>query len=137
MDKEAKSALRRKIHIERMAWLRSFMWSCRTDSASRLVSEVAMLHFGGPTSLPLREGIDTFGDSEADIYWETWTRAHRRMIDRAIVRILKDAKKWTAVRKMLIANRDGDGDQIWADEWHPSALAAMRLHDPRPVRRKK
>lgn len=106
--------------------LRDFSWHASRRSPSQLANMLAMNHFGAPLA---REGANDYGDA--------WFITHRRLVDRAHIKILRNARKWSAVRKFLVANKDRHGQTIYDEEWHPAVLASLALYEKRPARKRK
>ena len=117
---------RQAVHRTFKSWLSKFAWDANSKSPSQLANEMAMHHFGA------------FGGSEeADNYEDLWFDTHRRLCDRALIKILKNARKWSAVRKFLVTNKDRHGQTIYDEEWHPAVLASLALYEKRPARERK
>jgi hypothetical protein len=117
---------RQAVHRIFKSWLSEFAWDANSKSPSHLANQMAMSHFGTPG-----------GTEEANDYEDLWLDTHRRLYDRAMIKILKNAKKWSVVRKILVANKDRHGQTIYDEEWHPAVLASLALYEKRPARKRK
>ena len=117
---------RHAVHRIFKSWLSEFAWDANSKSPSHLANQMAMSHFGTPG-----------GTEEANDYEDLWLDTHRRLYDRALIKILKNARKWSAVRKFLVTNKDRHGQTIYDEEWHPAVLASLALYEKRPARKRK
>ena len=117
---------RQAVHRIFKSWLSEFAWDANSKSPSHLANQMAMSRFGTPG-----------GTEEANDYEDLWLDTHRRLYDRAMIKILKNAKKWSVVRKILVANKDRHGQTIYDEEWHPAVLASLALYEKRPARKRK
>lgn len=116
---------RESIHRLIKEWLRDFAWDANSKSPSHLANQMAMSYFGTPRAA-----------EEANDYEDLWLDTHRRLYDRALIKILKNARKWSAVRKFLVTNKDRHGQTIYDEEWHPAVLASLALYEKRARKRK-
>jgi hypothetical protein len=116
---------RQAVHRTFKSWLSEFALDANHKSPSNLANQMAMSHFGTPRAA-----------EEANDYEDLWLDTHRRLYDRALIKILKNAKKWVAVRKVLVANKDRHGRAIYDEEWHPKMLESLALYEKRARKRK-
>lgn len=117
---------RESIHRLIKEWLRDFAWDANHKNPYQLANTLCMSGFGAP-----------YTPEEIDDYDNLWINAHRRLYDRALIKILRNARKWSAVRKVLVANKDRHGREIYDEEWHPKLLESLALYEKRPARKRK
>lgn len=107
-------------------WLSQFKAAAaRGASATALANDLAMWHFGARIAQEEPTALDT------------WIARHSRMIDRALIRVVKNARKWSAVRAMLIANKDGDEMEVYYKDFHPMMLASLAQYERRERRERR
>lgn len=117
---------RESIHRLIKEWLRDFAWDANHKNPVQLANTLCMSGFGAP-----------YTPEEINDYDNLWINAHRRLYDRALIKILRNARKWSAVRKVLVANKDRHGREIYDQEWHPKLLESLALYEKRPARKRK
>lgn len=116
---------RQAVHRTFKSWLSEFALDANHKSPSNLANQMAMSGFGAP-----------WPPEEIDDYENLWLNTHRRLYDRALIKILRNARKWSAVRKFLVTNKDRHGQTIYDEEWHPAVLASLALYEKRARKRK-